>query len=153
LPAPTQLIVKSFRDRWHLAAEVEAYRRMNSIQGTVVPTFYGLANVEVLEYFAFTSGSRPDHIDFDEDGLPITHDDTRLPSVVLEYIVGDPLDTHKSDRSQLPILAKALEEYAKLLSGFGIAQMDPKLDGVIVTKRSPDLTIRLIDFSHVDFDM
>jgi hypothetical protein len=46
-----------------------------------------------------------------------------------------------------------LEEYSAIFSRFGIAQMDGKVDGVIVTKESPELTIRLIGFSHVDFDM
>jgi hypothetical protein len=96
LTAPPQLIIKSFRDRWLFAAEVEAYMRMSSIRGTIVPVFYGLAEVEVPEY-AFTGGPSPEYMDFDEDGNPITYDDTRLPSIILEYIAGESLDTYKGD--------------------------------------------------------
>jgi hypothetical protein len=123
ITSATKVIVKSFKDVQVFSNEVEAYRRMRSIQGTIVPEFYG--SVEV-------------------DGLP---------SVVLEYIVGDDLCTYQTTLENLPRLARAVENCSVAIAKCGVVQWDPKLDGVLVVRtQPPDLTIRMIDFSHVEFD-
>jgi hypothetical protein len=118
---PTKLILKSFKEEWLIAREVEAYRRMRSIQGTVVPILYGCCVV---------------------DGLP---------TIVLEHIAGEDLVAYKCDRDQLPMLARAVEHCSSAISKFGVIQMDPRHDGLIVTD-STKLEVKMIDFSDVDFD-
>ncbi|KAF1820571.1 uncharacterized protein K489DRAFT_372351 [Dissoconium aciculare CBS 342.82] len=119
----TKVIVKSFKDVQVFSDEVEAYRRMRSIQGTIVPDFYGPGEV---------------------DGLP---------SIVLEYIVGYDLCTYQTTLENLPKLARAVENCSVAIAKCGVVQWDPRLDGVIVVRPpTPWLTIKMIDFSHVEFD-
>jgi hypothetical protein len=120
---PTKVIVKSFKDLELFTDEVEAYKRMHSIQGTIVPEFYGSGEID------------------------------ELPTIVLEYIVGDDLYTYRTNPENLPNLARAVEDCSVIIAKCGVVQGDPKLDGVFVTKtRNAELTIRMIDFSHVELD-
>ncbi|KAF1820568.1 uncharacterized protein K489DRAFT_372349 [Dissoconium aciculare CBS 342.82] len=118
---PTKLILKSFKEEWLVAREVEAYRRMRSIQGTIVPILYGCCLVN------------------------------ELPTIVLEFIAGEDLVAYECDRDQLPMLARAVEHCSTAISKFGVIQMDPRHDGLIVTDSSK-LEVKMIDFSDVDFD-
>ncbi|KAF1820569.1 uncharacterized protein K489DRAFT_411812 [Dissoconium aciculare CBS 342.82] len=118
---PTKLIIKSFKDEVFYDIEVEAYRKMSNIQGTAVPEFYGTGMLN------------------------------GLPTIVLEYIAGNDLYSYQSDIQRLPALARAVVGCARLVAECGVAQMDPRLDGILVTD-SPGLTVKMIDFSHVDFD-
>jgi hypothetical protein len=114
----TKLIVKSFKDEVFYDIEVEAYRRMGNIQGTVVPEFYG-------------AGMLND-----------------LPTIVLEHISGDDLYSYRSNINRLPALARAVEECSRLVAECGVAQMDPRLDGIIVTSSSGSTDVLCMNYKH-----
>jgi hypothetical protein len=132
--SPTTLIIKAFEDEPPFLNEVEAYRRMLSIQGTLVPAFYG-SNPNI----AIPDTSSPEDIEI-------------LPCIIIEHIIGENLFDHKiSHRSKLPQLAKAVEDCCMKIADTGVAQMDPQLEGIVVVK--PDgFEVKMIDFSHVGFE-
>jgi hypothetical protein len=129
---PPKLILKSFRCYDLLGRETKAYERMHKIQGTVVPEFYGAGFFDIPD--CDCSGEVGD-----------------LPTLVLEYIQGDDLENYETDRQHLPELARAVEECSVRVAETGVTQMDPRLDGILVTN-SPKLTVKMIDLSHVMFD-
>jgi hypothetical protein len=101
-----QLILKSFKDEELFADEVQAYKMMERIQGTVVPEFYG-------------SGSF-----------------CGRPTIAIEYITGKDFYDHENDLASLPRLARAVEDCFRRISECGVLQWDPRLDGMIVTDPS-----------------
>ncbi|KAF1823930.1 uncharacterized protein K489DRAFT_378306 [Dissoconium aciculare CBS 342.82] len=72
------------------------------------------------------------------------------PTIVLEYIIGMDLLHHKNDLENFPKLVRAVENCYKQISDCGVVQWDPRLDGIILTDPSR-MTVRMIDFSHVEF--
>jgi hypothetical protein len=129
----TKLVVKGFRDEELFTNEVEAYKRMLSNQGTIVPEYYG-SNQQV----SVPDPNSPSDIE-------------RLPCVVMEYIAGEDLFDYKiAHRNKLPMLAKAVEDCCVKVAETGVAQMDPQLEGMIVVDAG--FAVKMIDFSDVRFD-
>jgi hypothetical protein len=124
--------------------------RMSSIQGTIVPKFYGVAEVAVEEGYFYGEDELSEFEKLDEvEVLEYRENSTMriLPSIGLEYIVGEDLHTHKIERDELPQYARAIEACCIKVGALGVAQMDPRCDGLIVT---PVHSIKMTDFSHVD---
>ena len=123
---PTVVIIKKMKEDWHeeFKQEIEAYERLKSLQGRVIPIFFGQG----------------------------TFNDS--PVIILSEVIGRTLHELAHSRLPIPIslkeLQRQLEKAMNLLHSHGAEYLDQRLDNFFLCDTGE---IMIVDLEQVKFPL